>query len=294
LPWATFCPFPLPVRSKDVPPFGPGFNPAHNALGRLRDRIAGPVIYRTLSKALLPMVNEVRGREGLNAFKTTDEIFGAPSLVLYMTAEPFEYPRGDWNENVAMVGPCAWEPPSEEPGWLDEIDKPIVLVSTSSEFQDDAKIVDAAFAAFADQDVFVVATVPARDAAQFTAPANGRVESFVPHGPILDRAVCAVTHGGMGVTQKALARGVPVVVVPHGRDQLEVAQRAVVAKAGVRLAEGKLTPERLRDAVGRARDLRAGAGRVAEGYARTGGARTAADRFEVSTGVRGSARVPSA
>ena len=34
----------------------------------------------------------------------------APPLMLYMTAEPFEYPRSDWPESFVMVGPCAWEP----------------------------------------------------------------------------------------------------------------------------------------------------------------------------------------
>lgn len=38
-PWAVFCPYPLPLRSHDVPPFGPGLPPAHGPLGRLR---AGP------------------------------------------------------------------------------------------------------------------------------------------------------------------------------------------------------------------------------------------------------------
>ena len=286
LPWAAFCPFPLPVASKDAPPFGPGYAPARNPAGRVRDRVAGPLIRGTLSRALLPLVNGVREREGLSTFSRLDEIFEAPPLLLYMTAEPFEYHRRDWSENVTMIGPCAWEPPSDTPAWLDEIDAPIVLVSTSSEFQDDAKIVEAAFEACAEQDVFVIATVPARDADQFAAPANARVESFVAHGPILDRAVCAVTHGGMGVTQKALSRGVPVVVIPHGRDQLEVARRAVEANAGVRIPERKLDPQRLRAAVAAARKLRSGAERVADGYKKTGGAVAAADAFEAKTGIR--------
>ena len=63
-----------------------------------------------------------------------------------------------------------------------------------------------------------------------------RVLCFVAHGPILDRAACAITHGGMGATQKALARGVPVCAVPFGRDQFEVARRVEVAGAGIRLA----------------------------------------------------------
>ena len=52
---------------------------------------------------------------------------------------------------------------------------------------------------------------------------------------VLDRAVCVVCHAGMGITQKALAHGVPVVAVPFGRDQPEVARRVEVAGAGVRL-----------------------------------------------------------
>ena len=41
--------------------------------------------------------------------------------------------------------------------------------------------------------------------------------------PILEIAACVVCHGGMGITQKALAAGVPVCAVPFGRDQPEVA-----------------------------------------------------------------------
>jgi hypothetical protein len=56
-----------------------------------------------------------------------------------------------------------------------------------------------------------------------------RLQRFVPHGPLLEGAVCAMTHGGMGATQKALVHGVPVCVVPFGRDRLEVARRVEVA-----------------------------------------------------------------
>ena len=64
--------------------------------------------------------------------------------------------------------------------------------------------------ALANQPVHVVATLPAGLPSDVTVGPNATVVEFVPHGPVLDRAVCAVTHGGMGATQKALARGVPV------------------------------------------------------------------------------------
>jgi UDP:flavonoid glycosyltransferase YjiC (YdhE family) len=84
----------------------------------------------------------------------------------------------------------------------------------------------------------------------------------------------------MGATQKALSNGVPVVVVPFGRDQHEVAARVVAADAGVRLSRKHLTPERLRDAVHRARAKAAGARRIAQGYAAAGGAAAGADALE--------------
>ena len=113
-----------------------------------------------------------------------------------------------------------------------------------------------------------------------TLPANARVLDFVPHRHVLDRTVVAVTHGGMGATQKALARGIPVCVVPFGRDQLEVAARTVQADAGTRVSAKRLTPERLRDAVREAATKRAGAARVAAGYAAAGGAPAGADAME--------------
>ncbi|HET6918851.1 MAG TPA: nucleotide disphospho-sugar-binding domain-containing protein [Jiangellaceae bacterium] len=206
-------------------------------------------------------------------------MFAASPLLLYLTAEPFEYPRSDWPSNVRLVGPCDWDPPADPPPWLDEVNAPIVLVTTSSEFQDDGRLVRCALEALADEDLFVVATMPAQDATRIVPPSNARLFSFIPHAPILRRAACAVTHAGMGATQKALARGVPVCAVPFGRDQFEVARRVEVAQAGTRLPASRLRPDRLRAAVREAMDRAEGAKRVAEAFAAAGGATAAADAF---------------
>jgi len=279
-PWAAFCPYPLPVSSRDAPPFGPGFAPARGILGRLRDRIARPIILGTIERMMGPKINAVRSRFELQPVANADALFGRPPLLLYLTAEPFEYPRTDWPANIVMVGPCEWDPPQVAPEWLSEIDPPIVLVTTSSEFQDDHRLAQAALDGLAGEDVFVVVTVPAGDASLVRVPPNARVERFVPHGLVLQRAVCAVTHGGMGATQKALANGVPVCVVPFGRDQLEVARRVEVAGAGSRLPAGRLTPERLRAKVREAMGRADGARRIAAAFEAAGGAPAAADAME--------------
>jgi UDP:flavonoid glycosyltransferase YjiC (YdhE family) len=166
------------------------------------------------------------------------------------------------------------------PDWLTAIDRPIVLVTTSSQQQADAKLVMTALTALADEPVHVVATLPAGLPSDVTLAPNASVFEFVPHGPVLDRAVCAVTHGGMGATQKALARGVPVCVVPFGRDQFEVARRVEVARCGTRLPAKKLTTARLLAKVRQAMTMTDGARRVAAGFAATGGVARGADLIE--------------
>jgi UDP:flavonoid glycosyltransferase YjiC (YdhE family) len=180
-----------------------------------------------------------------------------------------------------MIGPCVLDPPPETiPDWLASIDRPIVLVTTSSEKQADANLVQTAMAALADEPVHVVATLPAGQPEGLTASPNATVCRFAPHGVVLDHAVCAVTHGGMGATQKALAAGVPVCVVPFGRDQFEVARRVEIAQCGTRLPAKKLAPERLRSKVREAMTMTDGAKRVAKGFAATGGTARGADLLE--------------
>ena len=106
------------------------------------------------------------------------------------------------------------------------------------------------------------------------------VRQFVPHGVVLDRACCAITHGRMGTTVKALDHGVPVCVVPFARDQAEVARRVDVAGCGIRLPAEKLSATALRDAVRAAMTMTDGARRVAAGFAATGGVVRGADLIE--------------
>jgi MGT family glycosyltransferase len=285
--WASWCPYPLPLPSRDAPPFGPGLRPARGPAGRLRDAALGPIVFGSLERIVAPRVNEVRERVGVPPLSGAADLFLTPPLLLYQTAEPFEYPRSDWPENVRLVGPCDWDPPAKPPSWLEEIEQPIVLVTTSSEFQDDGRLVRFALEALADDELHVVATLPSGDTTGLDAPANSRVLSFIPHGPILDRAACAITHGGMGATQKALARGVPVCVVPFGRDQFEVARRVEVAGAGTRLPAKRLSPKRLQAAVRRAILCEGGARRIAASYREAGGAGAAADAFEELISSRG-------
>jgi MGT family glycosyltransferase len=201
-------------------------------------------------------------------------------LMLYMTAEPFEYPRSDWPPSVRMVGPGVWDPPAKSPDWLEESSRPLVLVTCSTEYQNDGKLVRAALEGLAGEEVEVMVTTAGVDPSSFTPPPNARIERFMPHRAVLERTACVVCHGGMGITQKALAAGLPVCVVPFGRDQFEVARRVEVADAGTRLPASRLRPDRLRVAVREALTKKTGAERIASAFAAAGGPRAAVDALE--------------
>ena len=295
LPWASFCPYTPPLTSRGTPPFGPGLDPMPGPLGRLRDALIRPLVTGAVEKLMMPGINRARAEISggkLPPSRNVDEFFSTAPLLLVSSAEPFEYPHPDWGPGVRMIGALSWDPPLPQPAWLETVREPIILVTTSSEYQADEDLVRTALQGLANEPFTVVATLPAAvtgpEGDQRPAgpgdfgplPANARLERFVPHGEVLERAAVAITHGGMGATQKALSKGVPVVVVPFGRDQREVAARVLAAGAGVRLSRKKLTPEKLRAAVHEALTKKEGARRVAAGYAAAGGAAAGADALE--------------
>lgn len=287
LPWAQWMPYLIPLPSRDAPPWGPGLKPRSGPAGAARDRIVGTLLDRKANSIVLERVNSARQDAGLAPLHSASQTLTRSPLVLYMTAEPMEYPRSDWPPSIRMVGPCSWEPEAATaPAWLSDGDRPLVLVTLSSEYQGDTELVSTALEGLRDEPVTVVATTLDTDPALFDAPPNARVERFVPHGPLLDRAACVVCHGGMGITQKALARGVPVCVVPFGRDQLETARHVEIAGAGTRLPAPRLNAKRLRRAVRAAVGCRDGARRMSEAFARAGGAPAGADAFESLLGRR--------
>jgi MGT family glycosyltransferase len=280
LPWAFTIVSPVPLPSRDAPPFGLGLTPRNDRIGRLRDRLARRFALGALERMMAAHMNPLRAGLGLPPVRTLSDIYLAASVVLAYTAEPFEYPRTDWPSKVRLVGPGLWEPPADPPGWLGNVTQPLVLVTCSTLFQNDRRIVEVVCEALAGEPLEAVVTAGDVDPSGLEPPSNVRIERFVPHTPVIERAACVVCHAGMGITQKSLFHGVPVVAVPFGRDQPEVARRVEVAGAGVRLPLRRLNAERLRRAVREAVHLRSGAERIAQTFAATGGSTAAADAVE--------------
>lgn len=156
-------------------------------------------------------------------------LVGTANLVLHATDQLFDFSFERLPPGHHYVGPLGlWEPPMPVPAYLDEPGAPWVLVSISSQLQDDVPLAEAALRALADKPVRVVLTLgPGHRPEELSfRPANARVEQLVPHSAVLKRGRLLVSHAGHGSVMKALWEGRPMVLVPWGRDQPGVAARA--------------------------------------------------------------------
>lgn len=280
LPWAMWSPTFLPMDMPDDPPFGMGLPRARGPLGRGRDFALRRGMTHLWDRFSLKDVNATRQAHGLNTLRHTTELLDQPPAVINFTAEPFEYHREKFPENLHLVGPGNWSPPSDGGPDLSHITEPIALVTCSTEFQDDAELGQTAIDALRGTGMHTVVTAGALDPLSFRPGDQATVLDFVSHDAILPRCAVVISHGGMGITQKALSYGLPIVVVPFGRDQKEVAERVRACGAGEVLSTKELTPEALHKRVTAAMARSGRATRIAEAFRNAGGATYAADVVE--------------
>ena len=278
-----------PAPTPGLPPFGLGFAPPRGAPGRARDaaiRRAFTALFRPGLKSL----NAARGGLDLAPISGPfDQILGA-DLNLILTSPEFDF-AGDVElpDNARFVGPVAdrrpagdWESP-----WPSDDERPLVVAGFSTTFMDQRALAAAVVEALGGLEVRgLVTTGPAIDPAGLPRPANVEIRKFVPHAAVLPEAAAMITHAGMGTVHAGLAAGVPLVCVPDGRDQPDVAARVVERGAGVRLGR-RPSAAKLRRAVTEVlgdASYRAAAERLAAAFAREDGAERAADELEALAG----------
>ena len=174
-------------------------------------------------------VEEDIGPRAIPLIRRYAELLEAPDLVLHATDQVFDYSFAGLPSRHQYVGPLGiWEPPHERLPYLDEPGDPWILVSISSQQQDDIRLAEAAIAALADQPFRVLVTLgPEHDPSELAShPPNARIVKTVSHAAVLERAELLVGHAGHGTVMKALWQGKPMVLIPWGRDQPGVAARA--------------------------------------------------------------------
>lgn len=241
--------WPLPGH----PPFGPGFQPARSEADRARDADVSAMVEQ-LWDGFLPGLNAARAHFGVAPLAHVLEQPLRAGLHLLATSSSFDFPAERLPDHVRYVGPLLEMPSWAHERWASlparEI-RPLVLVSFSTTNQGQADVLQRVISGLANEPVEVVVTLgKALEGLHLQASANVTILPNAAHDEILTKARAVVTHGGHGTIMRSLSHGVPLVILPMGRDQNDNAARVDYHGAGLRL-DPSVPPQMLGEAVRR-------------------------------------------
>jgi UDP:flavonoid glycosyltransferase YjiC (YdhE family) len=121
-----------------------------------------------------------------------------------------------------------------------EATRPRVLVSFSTtSFPGQDRALQNVFDALDGLLVDVVATTGPLDPAALRAPAGARVERRIDHADLLPTTRLVIGHGGHGTTSRALAYGIPLLVMPMH----PLIDQPAIGRAVERLGVGRMLPK---------------------------------------------------
>jgi MGT family glycosyltransferase len=234
--------FPLP----GIPPFGAGLAPARTESEQeLHAHIAAGAM--ALFDTGLSALNSARAALGLEPLAHVLDQANAAYVRFLGTAQAFDFPSNALPANVRYVGPLirdpVWMTPWVSP-WSAADTRPLVVVGFSTSFQNHAACLQRVIDASADFPVRLLVTLGgAIRKDELRAAPNAVLVDSAPHSVVMREASIVVTHGGHGTVMTALMHRVPLLVIPHGRDQGDNAVRITERGAGLSLPSAAATEE---------------------------------------------------
>lgn len=234
--------FPLP----GIPPFGSGLGTARTPDERTEQAALRAEITAIFDSAL-PALNAARSQLGLKPLEHLADQWNAASVHWLGTAAAFDFEQAVLRPNMRYAGPLLGDPlwaESWHSPWEKDDERPLVLVGFSTSFQNHASVLQRVIDAAAALPVRLLVTLGGSIAPSDLVPAeNTNVVRSAPHLEVLKQASLVVTHGGHGTVMAALMHRVPMLVIPHGRDQADNAARVSERGAGLTVSRTAPTEE---------------------------------------------------
>jgi MGT family glycosyltransferase len=237
LPYAVPMPNIYPLPTRGYPPFGSGLRPPRTPVGRALQAVLASVVTRFVDRGL-PQLNQVRATYGLPPLRHFWDQLASAEQQLLLTSPAFDFAL-DCPPGVSYVGPVLDDPGGTGSWTPPKGDHPLVLVGMSSTYQQQGDTLQRVVDALSTLPVHgLLTTGPAIDPESLTPADNVEIVQQAPHNEVLRHAAAVVNHGGHGTVIKSIAAGVPMVVIPHGRDQKDNAVRAEAKGVAVTVRRG--------------------------------------------------------
>jgi UDP:flavonoid glycosyltransferase YjiC (YdhE family) len=221
IPWVELNPHPLYLPSKGLPPIGSGLAPGTGLRGRLRDATMRALTARSWGAGLRQRA-AVRVEIGLPADDP------GPLRRLIATLPALEVPRPDWPPEAVVVGPLHFEPTDRvleiPPG-----SGPAVVIAPSTALTGTLGLAEVALGCLIPGETLPAGSrlAVSRLSGAYLAVPPWAVVGLGRQSSLLTHADLVICGGGHGMVAKTLLAGVPLVVVPGGGDQWEMANRVV-------------------------------------------------------------------
>jgi UDP:flavonoid glycosyltransferase YjiC (YdhE family) len=192
------------------------------------------------SRGPIGVVAAVRGMRPGRLWNAADRVLVASDSVL----DPAGERRLPANVRYTGVVQAAIQPRTPQ-------GKPLVLVSLSTIFfEGQEKTLQAILDALEGMPMRGAITTGAIAPAALRAPANVEVRQYLRHDEIMPSASLVVGHGGHSTTMRALAHGIPLLIMPmHRMSDQPMIGKAVVAAGAGRVLPKTASVEDIRSAV---------------------------------------------
>jgi UDP:flavonoid glycosyltransferase YjiC (YdhE family) len=221
VPWVELNPHPLYRPSKGLPPLGSGLAPGVGVRGRLRD-----TVMRALTARSVRTGDEQRSAARVDIGLSASD--PGPRRRLIATLPALEVPRPDWPAEAVVVGPLHFEP-TRTVLEVPEGTGPVVVVAPSTATTGTQGLAELALESLIPGETLPAGArvVVSRLRGSVAAPPPWAVVGLGRQDELLTHADLVICGGGHGMVSKTLLAGVPMVVVPGGGDQWEIANRIV-------------------------------------------------------------------
>jgi len=222
------------------PPGNMGIKPGKGLVVKWRDRLLGNLMHLKFNE-FKPSLNSIREQLLLKPLENTLDLIHKADLRLMQTLKSFDVPVEPFPENIRYVGPDL-----ENPDWVStesdklsktKSDKPLVVVSFSSTFQNQSTVLQRCIDAMRTLPVYVCVTLgPAVNMEEIKVASNVTVLQSANHSELFKQANLVICHGGHGTIMRALSHGVPLICMPMGRDQFDNAIKVAMHGCGINLS----------------------------------------------------------